>query len=166
MKPVAPYTLADAERARAWGCNCGPSAIAAITGKTLEQVRPYLLDFERKGYTNPTLMYAILNGMGVRYRLVHPPVSFATWGLVRVQWEGPWTAPGVPVQARYRHTHWIGSCLDDGKYWIFDCNAICVGGWIPQAEWTDQLVPWLLRECQPKADGRWHITHRLEVDRT
>jgi DMSO/TMAO reductase YedYZ molybdopterin-dependent catalytic subunit len=46
---------------------------------------------------------------------------------------------------------------------IFDINAICVGGWMALEEWSGALVPWLLRECQPKANGAWHLTHRLEI---
>jgi hypothetical protein len=39
----------------AWGFNCGPSAIAAVVGLTIDEVRPHMGDFESKHYTNPTL---------------------------------------------------------------------------------------------------------------
>ena len=167
-RPAAPrFSGDDAQRAAdAWGANCGPGAIAAILDKTLDEIRPYLGDFEKKRYTNPTLMYAALNNLGADWKkreLVWPH-----WGLVRVQWEGPWTDPGVPMAARYRHTHWVGAQRRNraADIWIFDINAIYFEGWVPLAEWADQLVPWLLKECEPKASGKWHMTHCLEVART
>ena len=70
------------------------------------------------------------------------------------------------MRVRYRHTHWVGSCFIEGEEQsIFDVNCMCVGGWVPLSEWTDSLVPWLLKQCEPKADGRWHITHSVEVAR-
>ena len=146
-----------------WGFNCGPGAVAAMLGLTIADVRPKLGDFERKGYTNPTLMLSILNNLGAKWGRLKD-ASWPRRGLVRVQWEGPWTRPGVPMAARYRHTHWVGAERVTGSLWIFDINAICVGGWIPAAEWREQIVPWLLKECEPKADGKWHVTHSLELD--
>jgi len=164
LHPIAPFTLADTEAAsEAWGANCGPGALAAVLGLTLEQVRPHLGDFERKHYTNPTLMLAALHSLEVTW--CNSPNDWPDSGLIRVQWEGPWTAPGVPIRARYRQTHWIGSRRGEAGIEVFDINCMCVGGWVRLAEWRDQVVPWLLRECHPKADGRWHTTHRLEVAR-
>ncbi|KKK79591.1 hypothetical protein LCGC14_2831980 [marine sediment metagenome] len=161
------FSLEDAQRAcDAWGANCGPGAIAAIVGLTLDELRSHMGDFETKGYTNPTLMWSILNDLGVRWRLVKPARIWPIYGLARVQWEGPWTAPSVPMRARYRHTHWVGaSCLPDVEARVFDINCICVGGWVSDSEWTAQVVPWLLRQCEPKASGRWHLTHVVEVER-
>lgn len=156
----------DAQRAAdAWGANCGPGAIAAILGKTLDEIRPHLSDFEKKRYTNPTLMYEILTNLGARWKKIEK--VWPHWGLVRVQWEGPWTEPGVPMAARYRHTHWVGAERRDraADIWIFDINAIYFGGWVSFAEWSEQLVPWLLKEIDSKANGKWHITHALEVAR-
>ena len=45
------FNIADMERASdEWGCNCGPSALAAVTGRTLEEIRPLMGDFEKKRY--------------------------------------------------------------------------------------------------------------------
>lgn len=177
----AQFTIDDAQRAsEEWGLNCGPGAIAAVLGMTLEELRPHLGDFERKGYTNPTLMWTVLRNLGVKYRCginQHSSenqgmLAWPQFGLARIQWEGPWTAPGVPIRVRYRHTHWVGCASDPGwatgepgssEPMIFDINAICVVGWIPLSEWAASLVPWLLEQCEPKADGRWHITHSVEI---
>jgi hypothetical protein len=171
--PIAPYSLDEAQAAfDDWTFNCGPGALCAVTGLKPEELRPHLLDFEQKHYTNPTLMLQILRGLGVHWTAYKD--GLADWGLVRIQWEGPWTDPGVPMRVRYRHTHWIATsknipepCLDQKyfSHWVFDCNAIKYGGWMPLGAWEAGLVPWLLKECQPKAYGTWHITHRLELTR-
>jgi hypothetical protein len=167
-----------------WGANCGPGALAAITGKTLDEIRPHMGDFEAKRYTNPTLMFQALKSLGVAWRCgrrcekdgrvsiksdqatdwTPDGLAWPKYGLARIQWEGPWTAPGVRISKRYRHTHWVGSLFDGVEHWIFDINCMCAGGWVPFAEWSGQVVPWLLGECEPKADGRWHITHAISVE--
>ena len=163
--PLLNFSEADANRANdAWGANCGPGAIAAVMGMTLDGIRPHLGDFESKGYTNPLLMGHALRSIGRPWRRIsQKPLSWPEYGLARVQWEGPWTAPGVPERVRYRHTHWIAACADytHGTA-IFDINCIRVG-WVSLEVWREKVVPWLLSECEPKADGNWHLTHAIEV---
>lgn len=172
------FSVAEAEAAHAaWGANCGPTALAAVLGLTLDQVRPAIPRFEERGYTNPTMMQAALDELsrGWRQLRLDEPLRY---GLCRVQWGGPWFDPGVPVAATYRHTHWVGYVGSEsqiygmpiGRLWpveegaqVFDVNALCAGGWIPMREWADELVPWLLRETTPRASGEWWFTHRYEV---
>lgn len=160
------FNADDQERAhREWGANCGPGAIAAIVGLTLDELRPHMGDFEQKHYTNPTLMWQVLDRLGVRWRRKKAPLSWPQWGLVRIQWHGPWTAPGVPARMAYRHTHWVGACARPGDVGIFDINAVWSGtGWCSLNVWDEQLVPWLLEHCEPESDGRWSMTHVVEVD--
>jgi hypothetical protein len=166
QKRTVRFTLDDAQRAGdEWRFNCGPAALCAVLDMTPDEIRPHLLDFERKGYTNPTLMFDVLKNLGVNYRLTYRgdnlhPAPRITFGLMRVQWAGPWTRPCVPMRARYRETHWVAATGDA----VFDVNAMCVGGWIPWEEWSFQLVPWLIRECCPKGDGNWWPTHVLEIE--
>lgn len=163
----------DAERAHyEWGCNCGPAAIAAICGLTLDEVRPFMGEFESKGYTNPTLMCQTLTRIGVKWEggLIgvkvrglggRPPWPY--YGLARVQWEGPWTDPGVPARARYRYTHWVGTCRGDDDTGIFDVNAMNgATGWVSEADWAETIAPWIIKEVR-RANGRWHLTHLIEV---
>ena len=168
------FTETDVDRAwKEWGCNCGPSAVAAIAGMSLDEIRPHLGDFEQKRYTNPTLMWAILKSAGIQWRgntanstsSEHQGMlAFPDYGLARIQWEGPWTAPGVHIRARYRYTHWVGAARINGEVGIWDVNCINNGiGWVSLKEWANVLVPWLLKECHPRANGRWHITHSVEV---
>lgn len=161
---VAPrFNFDDAERAfNDWGANCGPGAVAAIARMTLDEVRPYLGDFERKGYTNPTLMFEILRNLGLRVSLRKPP-DWPTYGLVRVQWEGPWMNPGVPMAARYRHTHWVGAARRNGSIGVFDINCINSGGWVSLEDWSSVIVPYLIEHHARKSSGGWHLTHAIEV---
>jgi hypothetical protein len=171
------FTLIDAVRAgEEWNFNCGPAALAVVAGLTPDEIRRQMGDFEGKGYTNPTLMFDCLNRLGLAWK-PHKAIGPTDWhpdnlhvwprfGLVRVQWEGPWTAPGVPIRVRYRHTHWIAvdSTIEGEEPNVFDVNCMCVGGWVPLSEWTASVVPWLLKQCEPKASGAWHLTHVIEVD--
>lgn len=163
------FTNEDLDRANdEWGCNCGPGAVAAICGLTLDEVRPHMGDFEKKRYTNPTLMWSALQSTGVRFSYRGGHLGQANWpryGLARIQWEGPWTKPGVPARAAYRHTHWVGAAQKaEGVVGIFDINAMANGsGWSSMADWQGILVPYILDECVPRADGGWHITHAVEI---
>jgi hypothetical protein len=160
---AARFSRDDMQRAAdTWGANCGPAALAAVTQRTLDQVRRHLGDFEQKRYTNPSLMWAALRSLGICWFGTNP-LRWPMHGLARVQWEGPWTAPGVPIVARYRHTHWVGSRATDTGTLIFDANCMCVGGWVPLEEWTKEVVPWLLRECERGANGKWHLANCVEV---
>ena len=173
MNGATPFTLADADRAHdEWGCNCGPGALAAMAGLTLDEVRPHMGDFERKHYTNPTLMFAALGSLsraGILFgwqqnasRLVR---DWPRCGLARIQWEGPWTLPGVPLRARYRYTHWVGCRHGRASIGIFDINCINNGtGWVSLEDWRAAVVPSLVA-LDPRANGRWHVTHSIEVER-
>jgi hypothetical protein len=57
------------------------------------------------------------------------------------------------------HTHWVASWGEPP--WVFDINALAFG-WIPLAEWSEQLVPWLLA-THHRADFTWWITDTVEV---
>jgi hypothetical protein len=159
--------------------NCGPAALCALLEMTPSEIRPHLLHFEEKGYTNPMLMKDILCEMDREWKQTYrsdkphdpgccPAIRF---GLMRVQWGGPWCKPGVPMAARYRKTHWVAmkplGAPPGGapQQIVFDINAIHYGGWLSFREWSTELVPWLIKQCCPKGDGTWWPTHCLEVTR-
>ena len=57
--PEVNFSQAEALIAfRAWKCNCGPAALAAILGMRLFEVRPACeyVGFANKGYMDPTMM--------------------------------------------------------------------------------------------------------------
>ena len=74
--------------------------------------------------------------------------------LTRVQWGGPWTAPGANPKWAYRQTHWIASWSERGVPLLFDvnCGIDRFGGW------EEQTVPELVK-LYPRADGTWFTTH-------
>lgn len=169
------FTLEEAQKAsEEWNFNCGPAALCAVLGMTPAELRPHLIDFEKKGYTNPSLMFAVLNNLKVDYRKIYRSDQshsgglnpYPTFGLVRIQWGGPWTKPGVPMRVRYRQTHWVASRGKSYDLEIFDVNAMCKGGWLSFTEWSTELVPWLIKEAVLKADGTWWPTHGISVTPT
>jgi hypothetical protein len=153
------------------GLQMRPWRAPAVAGLTLEEVRPHMGDFERKHYTNPTLMFAalgILANVGIleSWEIRKPALDgWPRYGLARIQWEGPWTLPGVPLRARYRYTHWVGCQHGRRSTGIFDINCINNGsGWVSLEDWRAIIVPHLTA-LYPRANGRWHVTHSIEVER-
>lgn len=160
------FSVEDADRAHdEWGANCGPGALAAIMDMTLDEVKPIMLavGFEGRLYTNPTMMNAALRIVARPWRKIG--ANWPDYGLVRVQWEGPWTQPGVPMAARYRYTHWIGHMRGRSSRGVFDINCMNNGtGWCALADWERVIAP-LLSANHPRATGGWHVTHGIEVER-
>lgn len=159
--PPLAFTYDDANRAATeWGANCGPGALAAALGLHLEIIRTAIPHFGERGYTSPTMMRAALETLGATVlhdlRERETDVSmFPTHGLVRLQWEGPWTAPGSNPLWTYGHTHWIASRLWEDALWVFDINS----GWVLGSRWVARIVPTLIAE-HPRATGDWWATHR------
>lgn len=119
------------EAGQNWGFNCGPAALCALLNLTPAEIRPHLGDFEQKRYTNPTMIQAALTRCGATWRQTYRSdeplgLPMLDHGLIRVQWAGPWTQPGVPLRARYPHTHWV-AMRNKGKE-VFVVNDFCYGG--------------------------------------
>jgi hypothetical protein len=131
-------------------------------GMTLDAVRPHMGGFESKRYTNPTLMNDALRSIGRPWKKIG--AIWPNYGLVRVQWEGPWTNPGVPMRVRYRYTHWIGAETGRSSIGIFDINCMNNGtGWCSLDDWSNIIVPCLVKQY-PRASGKWHLTHAIEIE--
>ena len=163
------FSLTDAQEAAGGRFNCGPGALCAVCGLTPDEALSHLVGFDDKHYTNPIMMAGALRSLGISFTKLYQanepgnaPI-YPDYGLVRVQWGGPWTRPGVPMRVRCRHTHWVGWAAEDSM--VFDINAMCVGGWIAEKEWREQLIPWLIKEVAPKASGEWWPTHCWEIQR-
>jgi hypothetical protein len=173
------FTAADVDRAHAaWNASCGPAALAAICDLTLDEVRPHFGE-SFPGYTNPTMMFDALRATGRRWSWWATigrdprPQDWPLYGLARIQWDGPWMRPGVPIAARYKFTHWVGVSQGTGSrdqhlVDIFDINTISDGspledGWGPLEWWSSEIVPRLTADIK-RATGGWHVTHAIEVE--
>ena len=148
----------------AHGANCGPGAIAALTGVTPCDVLGVMPDFARRRITTEGMLCRAVAALGGRAAPVAPDAMCL--GALRIAWEGPWWQAGTPASLLSR-THWIAVArpaplapricargVAPGDR-VFDFNAIGVGGWISGAEWRADLVPWLLARAVPGATGRW-----------
>src|SRR5687767_3765671 len=116
------FTAKEAETAFDGKFNCGPSALCAILELTPDELRPHMhhpkrghpkqtVRFEDVGYTSPTMMFSTLKNLlvprRVTYRSDNPTGGCdIEYGLMRVQFGGPWCKPGVPMIVRYQATHW------------------------------------------------------------
>lgn len=155
-----PFTEEDSRAAfDAWGANCGPNALAFALQVPLAKVRLLIPEFEEKRYTSPTMMKAALANAGASFRSITPTdkASMFQWdtSLVRVQWCGPWTAPGANPRWAYRQTHWIATYMIERQApMVFDCN----GGIRGYQSWASEIVP-LILEHYPRANGEWFPTH-------
>ena len=161
-KPMLFYNPDDvAEAHDAWGANCGPAALAAILHRPVMQVARYFPDFPEKPWTTPTKMTDAMMQAGIKsYGTVE---SWPVYGLVFIQFEGPWEKPGVPPGAAYRHTHWVAA-LDDGnkhdpkERWIWDVNN---DNWTEFWRWEEGTLAALLKHH--KRSTGWRIRRAFEV---
>lgn len=166
-----PFTQAEFEAAsKGWGANCGPGALAFALQVGLDVVRPAIPEFDARRYTSPTMMRQALDKLGVTWTQnavagrpkmpgEEPEIPFGELiALVRIQWTGPWTAPGANPKWAYRQSHWIAAWRDAQGAKVFDVN----GGVMTFAHWKVEIVP-LLTALYPRADGRWYPTHCWRV---
>lgn len=162
-----PFTQEEAQAAYTeWGCNCGPTALAFALQSSLDHARNLIHGFDQKRYTSPSMMSNALYQAGRTFQAVANPrlerpfnFTFSEMydvplALVRIQWTGPWTAPGANPKWAYRQTHWVATWLDSPFLRVFDCN----GGINEHADWEKRIVPMIV-ESIPRADGGWFPTH-------
>lgn len=159
------FTLAELEQAcEFWGCNCGPVALAVACGVTLTEAHVALPDFDDRHYTNPSMMLQALRFLGAKFthrwdaRL--PVEPWPSFGLCRIQWDGPWCRGGVPIQARYRKTHWVATATRGESRGIYDINE---PRWVGFDDWARVIVPEIIKECVPGASGKWWVANAIEV---
>jgi hypothetical protein len=171
------FTLTDLERAHAeWGCNCGPATLAAVCDLTLDEARVFV-GAGFSGWMNLTQMLNALRSTGRDFSVDRGGRNRPDWpryGIARIQFEGPWTAPGANPRWAYRHTHWVGvrtlsdqvaaSGARDTQIWDINAFNELRGGWLDEPTWTGSTVPFLTSDIK-RATGGWHITHAIEVSR-
>ena len=150
--PPLRFSADEANQAtQKWGLNCGPMSIAAACCMRLDEAYEAVSPF--KGYMNPTHVsdaltrigqeFVVLKGLRER-KLCH--------GINRIQWEGPWLAPGKDKREAYKHTHWVAHF--NGR--VF-CTATGYINWLSVAEWMD-----LLKDTD---HDKLHVTHHYQFPR-
>ena len=162
-----PFTEQELETAAVeWGANCGPSALAFALQIGIHQIKGNIPGFEEKGYTSPTMMKQSLESMGIKWHaaLFKGADGMFSWpdiSLCRIQFTGPWTAPGANPKWAYRQTHWIACyAVDLQAAMVFDCN----GGLMSYGKWREEIVPLLTSQIK-RADGGWYPTHIWRISR-
>ncbi|HEY1189889.1 MAG TPA: hypothetical protein VGE74_19725 [Gemmata sp.] len=158
MNAVELYNPSDVYAAHVlWGANCGPAALAAVLGRELSGVRELFPRFPDKPWCNPTQMKAAIDAAGVPWSVLNrqfnprspkPVLAF-------LQIEGPWCAPGVPIGAAYRHTHWVGL---SGPM-VYDVNF---AEWLTSVDWATEIMPLIL--AGTKGATGWSVRTRIELD--
>ncbi len=176
-----PSVLVDCEQAAdAWGANCGPMSLAAAIGlSTVGEAHRLVQPF--RGFMTPTEMRAAVGRAAdrnlCRYigRATLAPGDPDPWpepgviSLVKIQWLGPWCAPGVNPRAAYHYSHFIAArrgVPDDGRLafphpadevFIYDCTPNC---WVPLAQWS----AWNPTIWPKRATG-WAPVNRIAMSR-
>lgn len=181
LQPDYPYERKEIDSAaEEWGLNCGPAALCTMLSLHPNDVRPFIPDFEKKRFTSPTMMKEALLSLSIGWREALPsevwmmvnernkpiyPVhsqlrteTFPPYGLVRIQFEGPWLKPEVPIKARYCFTHWVGAMVFENQLYIFDVNS----GWTSYGTWRDETMVALCASVK-RCTGGWHCTHRWQL---
>jgi hypothetical protein len=133
-----------------WGANCGPCALAAILDLPVAAVRDYFLDFQQRGYVNPTHMRQALERANRRYRVMRDGQRPQA-GLLFVQWGGH---EHRPIPAQYRHTHWIAIEHDR----VFEVNAPEL---VPWRKWQ-QVMPRLM-QVEKLGNGTFFVRTALAL---
>lgn len=152
----------DAQRAYdEWGCNCGPSALAAALGMTLDEVRPHMGPFEQRGYTNVSNMQAAILSAGGRISRMYSSWGPVGSGVARIQWGGPWIIDGKPARWAARASHWVAWFRTrESHLYIFDIN----GGIRIIDLWETEIVPLIIASIK-RADGTWSLSNCWEIEK-
>lgn len=165
--PVLPYTLLESAQAHAeWNAMCGHHSIAAAVGVGLDAIRDAGVPL--KGWMSPTMITRTLEALHVQFTQRHLSparspanvLSAPSPQILRMQFEGSWMRPGVPVGAQYQRTHYIALFgPPEQPALIMDpllnaCGIHAVDDWLAKARTPDYLA-----ESSFKGTTGWHFTH-------
>ena len=162
--------------------NCAPSAVAALLGVDMAQVRDAFPWFPARPWTNPTQFGQALTSLQEQRLLMawwQEPTPKHLWrrmgppehqrsllpvrGLAIVQIDGPWVDLYDPRPA-YRHLHTVAVRNVNAAPCIYDANAgtdDAWGGWLPFAEWNREVMTEMVSE-RNRATG-WFVRFVFHV---
>ena len=143
----------------AWGCNCGPSALAAALDIDAPDVRAAVCENGKfRGYMGVLAMRKAIPLVGsIRHEWSRPDSSVVNTidapAIVLIQFGGPWMRD---PRAAAKHRHFVAHRNDPvdlsnckGQGWTFDANNPTERGatiWIPTAWWSKYLLPDLAKD--------------------
>ena len=157
------FSAKDARRAHETkGCNCGPGALAALAGVSLEEAIALLPGFERNGRaTKPEMLRAALDKLSIQYTEID---GWPNCGFVLLGWLGP-CEDGTG--GYHNVAHWIAVSGNS----IFDFNAALWGRgrkrwygredqfWCSREEWDREIRPAVMVGMY----GDWRIVCGIEI---
>ena len=81
--------------------------------------------------------------------------------LVRIQWTGPWTMPGMSFKWAANYTHWICCWREEVPpvLRVFDIN----GGVMAFEQWQREIVPAIVATIK-RADGGWYPSNVWQLE--
>jgi hypothetical protein len=152
MKPPA-FTAQESQQAHAlWQANCGPHALAAACGKSLDDVHKVLPNF--RGWMSPYHLENALDQLNFGWQ-VEPNPFEPKDGILRIQWHGPWLSHERHPREAWPHTHWVACQAGHIHDIVF---PDWVAQWIPLALWTPRITNF----AQEKYQG-WNFTDQYKI---
>lgn len=146
-----------------WGANCGPTALAAILGISVAEVRPLVERVQGgsfKGYMHAGHLLDTLKLAGKTVRRIECSYQEIRWpedqGLCVLQFDGPWCLPGANPRARFRYTHSITAAA--GGLLVYDGNAQV---WLRRGDWEAKVMADLV--AGTKRCTGWYTSTIIEV---
>ncbi len=151
-----PYTSQESAAAHAeWKASCGHHSIAAACNIPLNKVKEACPKLT--GWMSPTMVSQTLEKLGKCPRcykenktMNQPPDHIVA--ICRLQYEGRWMEPGVPMAARYKETHYVaivgGALVMDTTH---DTNILLP--WERWKSWADEYTA-----TRPRKSTGWHFS--------
>ena len=155
MTPPLRFNRWDIWRARrVWGADGSTAALAAATGRSLDDVRPYMAELKRTADVMayiPVMM--ALSKLGAKARFCGPGWPFH--GLMMISW---WGWDGKYYSKSTGGRHWIA--ISDER--VFDANNLALGypGWVHGLIWEERVFPRMTAGAkEPGWDRKWTPDH-------
>lgn len=146
-----------------WGANCGPTALAAILGISVAEVRPLIEQAQNgtfKGYMHAGHLLNTLKLAGKSVRRIDCSYRKICWpedqGVCLLQFDGPWCLPNANPRARFRYTHSVAAAANGAL--VYDGNARV---WLRREDWEGKVLQSLIDDVK-RCTG-WYTSTVIDV---